>query len=409
MLTWRAVQAASWHVARGITTRMRRSAEATWQGRGWPTRGAGGAQDADTWQEATRVHGSTRTPVWGATWQVRVGKWRAHGLVGPGKKLGAVTQMHYRAPPYLTAPFPLFYSVWDYVPTESLFGKWRGRIARVRFKQEPSIAWTRVHAIIHQSTCWKRRLSGLDRGLTWWHVEPPEASDRHRDSIMLQWAWLHQTVAIFRDSGIGEHRQGAPRGTSWSVGSPSDGRRKWIKEIVGHDSHDLARSDNCKSTSLWLTVETCGSFQSVGSSSNGGRPWRSLIARSDRPPYLIRSDGSDQLCLTIVVHDHGLIVAWSRFDRGPIVTRSWLDRPVIGADLPWNWGHDHHQVINPPPRPIVAIDSLPQTDQTAWNFGPKFLFKKRCILPLKLNFWSIREGIKQISRKISSSSWSPRV
>ena len=33
-----------------------------------------------------------------------------------------------------------------------------------------SIAWTRVHAIIHQSTCWKKRLSGLDRGLTWRHV-----------------------------------------------------------------------------------------------------------------------------------------------------------------------------------------------------------------------------------------------
>ena len=46
-------------VARGTTARMRRGAEATWQSRGWPTRGAGGAQGTDTWQEATRVHGST--------------------------------------------------------------------------------------------------------------------------------------------------------------------------------------------------------------------------------------------------------------------------------------------------------------------------------------------------------------
>ena len=30
-------------VARGTTARVRRGAEATWQSRGWPTRGAGGA------------------------------------------------------------------------------------------------------------------------------------------------------------------------------------------------------------------------------------------------------------------------------------------------------------------------------------------------------------------------------
>ena len=89
------VSGASWHadVARGTSAWMRHGGEATWQGRGWPTRGAGGAQGADTWQEATRVHGSTRTPVWGATWQERVGRWRTHGLVGPGKYIRAVTQM----------------------------------------------------------------------------------------------------------------------------------------------------------------------------------------------------------------------------------------------------------------------------------------------------------------------------
>ena len=64
---------ASWRadMARGTTARGRRGAEATWQSHGWPTRGAGGAQGADTWQEATRVRTSTRMPVWGATWQER--------------------------------------------------------------------------------------------------------------------------------------------------------------------------------------------------------------------------------------------------------------------------------------------------------------------------------------------------
>ena len=43
-------------VARGTTAWMRRGTEAMWQSHGWPARGVGGAQGADTWQEATRVH-----------------------------------------------------------------------------------------------------------------------------------------------------------------------------------------------------------------------------------------------------------------------------------------------------------------------------------------------------------------
>ena len=42
------------------TSLVGRGAEATWQSRGWPTRGASGAQGADTWQEATRVHAGPR-------------------------------------------------------------------------------------------------------------------------------------------------------------------------------------------------------------------------------------------------------------------------------------------------------------------------------------------------------------
>ena len=80
-------------VARETTVRMRRGTKATWQGRGWPTRGAGGAQDADTWQEATRVHAGPRGRSCGAPRGRRgVGIWRAHELVGPSKMIGAVTQ-----------------------------------------------------------------------------------------------------------------------------------------------------------------------------------------------------------------------------------------------------------------------------------------------------------------------------
>ena len=56
-------------VAREATASMRRGTEATWQSHGWPARGAGGAQGADTWQKprvSTRVHADARE---GTTWQ----------------------------------------------------------------------------------------------------------------------------------------------------------------------------------------------------------------------------------------------------------------------------------------------------------------------------------------------------
>ena len=74
-LTWRGAD-----VACATTARMQRGSEATWQGRGWPTRGA---QSADTWQEATRVHaGLCRRPC-GVPRGTEVNRWRAHGYSGP--------------------------------------------------------------------------------------------------------------------------------------------------------------------------------------------------------------------------------------------------------------------------------------------------------------------------------------
>ena len=65
---------------------MRRGTEATWQGRAWPTRGAGGA---DTWQEATLVHADGLE---GHHVARGAGSLRAHGLVGLGYRIGALTQ-----------------------------------------------------------------------------------------------------------------------------------------------------------------------------------------------------------------------------------------------------------------------------------------------------------------------------
>ena len=71
-------------MARGTTARMRRSFEATWQGHGWPTRGAGGARRG----HVARGHATTQDHV-GASVGHHVAEGFADGgptgIVGPGK------------------------------------------------------------------------------------------------------------------------------------------------------------------------------------------------------------------------------------------------------------------------------------------------------------------------------------
>ena len=137
-------------MARGTPARMRCGAEATWQGRGWPTRGAGGALHADTWQEATSVHGSPQTPMWGATWRQRVGIWRAHGIVGPGKIVGAVTGKRYTAPQFILNNVKNFFRV-GLCPTHILsYARHLATERALDSIKTAEIAWTRVHAIVNQ-------------------------------------------------------------------------------------------------------------------------------------------------------------------------------------------------------------------------------------------------------------------
>ena len=60
--------------------------------------------------------GPTRTPVRGATWQVRMAGGRTTSIVGPSNSGGTVTQLANDCAPYLSAPCPDISSVWDYVP-----------------------------------------------------------------------------------------------------------------------------------------------------------------------------------------------------------------------------------------------------------------------------------------------------
>ena len=77
--TWRAEL--MWHTG---PTQMRRSTEATWQGRAWPTPGAGGAWVVRT--HGRRPRESTRTSVRGATWQSE--GWHLEGPRVSGSSLG---------------------------------------------------------------------------------------------------------------------------------------------------------------------------------------------------------------------------------------------------------------------------------------------------------------------------------
>ena len=120
-------------MARGTTARMRRGSEATWQGRGWPTRGTGGARRG----HVAKGHATTRVHV-GA----RVGCHMASGFAHGGPVWGATWR-------YLSAPNSVIFPMWDYVPHVLPFAG-AGRVAAYRMSdaiRTATIAWTGVHGI----------------------------------------------------------------------------------------------------------------------------------------------------------------------------------------------------------------------------------------------------------------------
>ena len=96
-------------------------------------------------------------------------------------------------------------------------------------------------------------------------------------------------------------------------------------------------------------------------------------------------------------------------DRGWSRRKTWRD---CGGLWKLNWSETiakfkpRFRTKESPPLPLQHVST---TAPIAHDFGPISLFKNSCTPSLFFNFWSIREGIKRISRKISSSSWSPRV
>ena len=140
-------------------------------------------------------------------------------------------------------------------------------------------------------------------------MEAPETSDLRGDFIMLQGAWIHRTVIIFCDFGIGEHRDhpisigrttmdssrvhdgGAQHRTVDRNPHQEDRKAdlltrglKWcVRSSLNSQSRSTMRSpsDGSESPRSPLTVATRGTIWSDGSPSDGnGYAGPTIVARS---------------------------------------------------------------------------------------------------------------------------------
>ena len=201
-------------------------------------------------------------------------------------------------------------------------------------------------------------------------------------------------------SGVDSHptvRSSSHRGRLGIARSSSDGRdRSWSwRRMWSYQDHKISIEQRRK------LVEELHDRGAIEPRSRCNRA--AIVAplawnRSDDSPTW--SDG-ERLMTRITID----VRSWP--DRGTIVARSWRDRGPFEAKIETNLP----QIREPRHRPR---ESLPRPCKTAstiasngLKIGPNFPFKNPCILPLFLNFWSIREEINRILRKISSSSWSP--
>ena len=97
---------------------------------------------------STQVHVDARV---GHHVASEVGRCRAHGIVGPGKELGAVTQKRYRTPLFKLTNRHIFFHM-GLCPTRFLLfasdmaTQWASDSIKTK-----EIAWTRVHAIVNQA------------------------------------------------------------------------------------------------------------------------------------------------------------------------------------------------------------------------------------------------------------------
>ena len=280
--------------------------------------------------------------------------------------------------------------------------------------------------------------------VTWPHQSRRRSTQRHRsrgpESTRSSWKHVLQ-------KGFKWDARWAICGKARKHGSSSDGCDVFVIGCIVRSPylHQTAArffviGGILRSTDLHLTaaiIQDLGDARgdiTIGESPSDGRCRTSLIVRSGSPnlPDLDRTADGKRARTTIAARsgpDHGAIGIPLRRNQGhdpsrgfrrrsfehqhqdqrPIAARSWLDRGSgwsgIKANSARDWSHDAAQ-WRPLPR---CIKSAPTTASIAHDLPANFPFKKPCILPLFFNYWSIREEIKRISRKIYSSLWSPHV
>ena len=105
--------------------------KATWQCHADPREHLHGVDVARTRGKATRAHADARVTPRGtrSDW---IGRWWAHGLVGLGNSIGAVTQRHYFSPPFIRIFSADFFRV-GLCSREIVNPRWRGTARRVRW------------------------------------------------------------------------------------------------------------------------------------------------------------------------------------------------------------------------------------------------------------------------------------
>ena len=244
-LTWRAEL--TWRVG---LARMRRVTKAC-------GRAAHGPREAQVaWTRGRRPRGSTWMPVRGATWQ-GVGRWRAHGLVGPGKYIEAVTQM-------LTAPL-------HFIRANSIFlfrvGLGSRRIDPLRVTWHLGGRRIRSRDVDRvdpsppdrdQNTCIKSNLSEIDLPITWRRVDASGASDLHRTGEESGWCGTCSVLHYYTYACNRDRPTYLIRSDGWSCAkdfhaiaarSPCDRGliepRSWLLHgaIVAHDQLILVGHD----------------------------------------------------------------------------------------------------------------------------------------------------------------------
>ena len=294
--------------------------KATWQSRASPHE-AQVAHRARTRgrrpRGSTQVHADARE---GRHVVRRVGEWRAHGLVGPGYRIGAVTHLRYAAPPYIIAKSAYFLRCGTIFPRSLLLQvTWMNHRRWLR-----SLNVDRVDPSprdLHQSTCSKKIISELQMDDT----------------------WCGEEASIFindRDSPSLTKTYQATRGCFGSVRISS--------------TRFLGRS--------WCTVT---------STQRGDDTWTPLNA----------SRCNNQIgWLEWFVEEFHAIAARSHRNRGSIAPRSWHDWTAIMDHL-WEIVAYHHvMLVAHELRAIVATNRHPIADQTAQIFQAKIPFKTDVLL-----------------------------